>query len=145
MISAGNISWLYLFFGVIASGLVSASSYKLKLIDEKSELLYLSFGFYRHFFKIYCKSFFSAIKLIFELAFREKKIKPIVYLVKFNEQNHFSPALLMASFNMTTGLFSIDFKDNELLIHAINKEYFEKFNLHKTIVALKHTNDDNLI
>lgn len=145
MVSAGNVSLLYVAFGIIASALVSISSFKLKLIEEKSELLYLSFGFYRNFIKIYLKRFPSAVRLILDLAFSRKKIRPIIYSVKFNDQNSVNPALLMASVNMTTGLFSIEFKDSELLIHAINQDYFKNFDLLKTIALLKHTNDDNLI
>lgn len=145
MISADQLSWLYVFFGILASGLVSVASFRLKLIEEKSELLYLSFGFYRHFFKIFMKSFFSAIKLIIDLAISRKPLHPTLHNVKFSPKNKFNPALLMASYNMSTGLFSIGNKDDEILIHAIDEEYFKKFDLQKTCNSLNNVNDDNLI
>ena len=145
MISAGTISWLYVLFGILAAGLVSVASYRLKLIEEKSELLYLSFGFYRHFFRIYFGSFFSAIQLVINLAFTNKQIKPVVYSINFNYKDAFNPALLMASFNMTTGLFCIGIKDDNLVIHAIDTEHFKKFNMSKTLAALGKVNDDNIV
>lgn len=145
MISAGHISWLYVFFGILASGLVSISSFRLKLIEEKSEVLYLSFGFYRHFSKIFLKNFFSALKLIIDLAISRKSLHPTLHKIKLSEKNKFNPALLMASFNMSTGLFSIGTQDEEILIHAIDEEYFLQFDLQKTCNHLNNVNDDNLV
>ena len=145
MISAGNISWLYLGFGIIASGLVSTVSYRLNLIEEKSELLYLSFGFYRHFLRIYLSNFFAAIKLIVRMAFNREPIKPIIYITKFNHHRSLNIAILTASINMTTGLFYIGMRNEDLLIHAIDSDHFKKFDLQKTLRALIDINDDNLV
>jgi len=145
MISAGNISWLYIFFGILSAGLVSIASFRLNLIEEKSELLYMSFGFYRHFLKIFLQNFLTAIKLIISLALTNKTLHPLIHVVKFNPKNKFNPALLMASFNMTTGLFSIGAKDGEILVHSIDEVYFKKFDLQKACKSLNNVNDDNLV
>lgn len=145
MIAAGNISWLYVFFGIIASGLVSIVSFRLRLIEKKSELLHLSFGFYRHFFKIFVSNSFSAIRLIITLALTSKPLHPLIFTVKLNPKNTFNPALLIASFNMSTGLFCIGAKEQELTIYAINENYFKNFDLPKTCAALNNMNDDNLV
>lgn len=145
MLAAGKVSWLYVFFGILASGLVSISSFRLKLIEEKSELLHLSFGFYRHFLKIFLKGFFSAIKLVIKLAVAKEPSHPLVYSVKFDSESGLNPALLMASFNMTTGLFCIGAKEGEIFVHAIDAEHFKKFDLQKTCKSLSNVNDDNLV
>lgn len=145
MIAAGNVSWLYILYGIIAASLVSIASLRLRLIEEKSELLYLSVGFYRHFFKLFVKNFFSAMRLIIDLALANKPLHPLVYSVKFNPKNKFNPALLMASYNMSTGLFCISMKDDEMLIHAIDEEHFKKFDLQKISANLSNVNDDNIV
>lgn len=145
MLSAGNISWLYLVFGILASAFVSVFSHRFKVIEEKSELLYLSFGFYRHFFKIYFGNFFSGIKLIIKMALGNQDEKPSVFIVEFKNTIHLNAGLLMASYNMTSGLFCIGHKDEVLYIHAINDAYFRKFDLQKTISVLENVNDDNLV
>jgi multisubunit Na+/H+ antiporter MnhE subunit len=145
MIAGGNVSWLYVFFGILASAAVSVVSSRLNLIEKKSELLHLSFGFYRHFFKIFVRNFFSAIKLIIALALTNKQLHPLIYKVKLDLKNDFNPALLMASFNMTTGLFCIGMKNQEMLIHAIDEDFFRKFDLQKTCLSLSNVNDDNLV
>ena len=145
MVAGGNISWLYVFFGILASGVVSIASYRINIIEKKSELLYLSFGFYRHFFKSFLRNFFSAVKLVVKLAISNEPLHPRVYVIKLNEENHFNPALLMSSFNMTTGLFCIGMKDYEVFVHAIDEAYFKKFDLQKTYKSLNNVNDDNLV
>ena len=145
MISAGNISWLYLGFGVLASFFVSVFSYKLNLVEEKSELLYLSFGFYRHFLATYFNNFFSALKLIIRLSFVREPLKPIIYIIKFSHDETFNLALLAASINMTTGLFCIGMRDQDLLVHAIDEKYFKRFNLSALTRILTNVNDDNLV
>ncbi len=145
MISAGNISWLYLGFGILASGVVSVFSYKLKLIEEKSELLHLSFGFYRHFFSIYFGNFFSALKLIIRAAFAREPLNPVIYVTEFNHDETFNLGLLTASINMTTGLFCIGMRNEDLLIHAVDSDHFKRFDLLKTISVLREVNDDNLV
>lgn len=145
MIAGNNISWLYIFFGLIASGFVAIVSFRLKLVEEKSELLYLSLGFYRHFINLFIKSFFSAIALIISLAISRKELNPTIHKIKLTPKDKFNPALLMASFNMSSGLFSIGMKDDEILVHAIDESYFKKFDLNKTRRSLNNANDDNLI
>ena len=145
MVAGGNISWLYVFFGILASSVVSIASYRVNIIEKKSELLYLSFGFYRHFFKFFLSNFFSAVKLVVKLAISNQPLYPRVYVIKLNEENQFNPALLMSSFNMTTGFFCIGMKDNEVFVHAIDEAYFKKFDLQKTYKSLNNVNDDNLV
>ncbi|MBU6139965.1 MAG: Na+/H+ antiporter subunit E [Proteobacteria bacterium] len=144
MLAAGNISWLYLFLGFVSAGLVSLISASLNLVKKDSEILYLSTGFYRHFFLIFVKNFFSSILLIISLSFK-KKIHPTLHRIRLKPNVKFNQALLTATFNMSTGLFCVDVKDNEMLIHAINSSYFKKFDLQKTCMNLRDINDDNLI
>ncbi len=79
------------------------------------------------------------------MAIASKSINPLLYTVKLDQKNKFNPALLMASYNMTTGLFCIGSNESELLIHALDPEYFNKFNLRKIRKSLTQVNDDNLI
>ena len=145
MISAGNISWLYLILGIISSALVAAFSHKMKLIETKSELLYLSFGFYRSFLKTYFDNFFSAIKLVIALAYRREPFKPVIHVVTLNQKFHPNLALFATTINMTTGLFCIAVRDDEIFVHAAETDYFARFDLEKLMAQLTQVNDDNLV
>ncbi len=148
MFSSENVSWLYLSLGLISAALISFYSYRVKLIDEKSELLYLSFGFYRNFLAIYFCNFFSAIKLIFQLAFRRephKSFSPSIHVVNLNLRKEINPALLATTINMVTGLFCISLRENEMQIHAVEHDYFDHFDFKKLLYDLAEVNDDKLI
>jgi hypothetical protein len=79
------------------------------------------------------------------MAVASKSINPLLCTVKLDQKNKLNPALLMASYNMTTGLFCVGASDGELLIHALDRDYFDKFNLRKIYRSLSNVNDDNLI
>ncbi len=145
MLTAGNVSWIYVIFGIISSALVSILSFKLKLIEEKSELLYLSFGFYRNFIKIFLQNFFSSILLIIKLAIKNEVAIPIIYSVKLNEEDKFNPALMASSIDMYSGVLAIDITKEEVLVHALEAKYFTKINFTKLRANLNNANDDNLI
>ena len=145
MVSAGNISWTYLIFGIMASGLIAVSSYKVKLIEKKSELLYMSFGFYRNFLQSYFDNFFSSLTLVIALAFRREPFKPVIRIVNFGEKHRINLALFATTINMTTGLFCIALRESEIFIHEAEDDYFTRFNLAKLMKQLAHVNDDNLV
>lgn len=140
-----DFSIYFLAFGIFSSILVSLTSHRLKLIDSKSELLYLSFGFYRHFIKLYFKNFFKSFSLIIDLAINRKSLHPTTHKIKFRENYNFNPALLVSSFNMTAGLFVIAMEGDEIMIHTIHEDYYYEFDLLHNIVSLNNVNDDNLV
>ncbi len=92
----------------------------------------------------FVKNFFGSIFLIIEMVFG-KSPNPTLHRIRLKPNTRFNQALLMVTFNMTTGLFCVDAKENEMLIHAINSSYFKKFDLQKTCMNLRDINDDNLI
>jgi len=137
---------IYFFaFGLFASALVSFASFRLKLIDEKSELLFLSFGFYRHFCELYFKNFFKSISLIVDLAILRKSLHPTLHKIKLKENYNFNPALLISSINMTAGLFAIAIEDDQIHVHAIHEDYFYGFDILHNVLNLNNINDDNLV
>ncbi|MDX2083201.1 MAG: Na+/H+ antiporter subunit E [Rickettsiales bacterium] len=141
----GNISWLYLSCGILSSACSAILSYKLKLIEKKSELLYLSFGFYRHFTKIYLANFVSSLKLIKSLAFSLEPLKPKIEALNLSEYKNFNLSILIATINMKTGLLFVGHDGNKIFIHSIDFEYFAEFDLKKYTKDLTYVNDDNLV
>lgn len=147
MLSFGVFSVPYVCFGLVSCVLVAVISAKIGLIEKNSELLYLSFGFYRHFFSIFVKNFSGSIVLIIALAFGSKKFQPTLCKAVIKKKFDFNPALLIATINMTCGLLCLEAKDDdsEFVIHAIDEKFFDKFDLQKTCLSLEETNDDKLV
>lgn len=142
MVIWSHFSLVYLFCGIIASALVTLISIRLKLTEKNGELLYLNFGFYRHFLNIFFSNFFSSMKLICGLAVKREPIYPVIQIIKIGDNDM---ALLMATINITSGLFAIDCKGDEITIHALDQDYFKALNLKKVLSSLKDTRDENLI
>jgi multisubunit Na+/H+ antiporter MnhE subunit len=144
MLISDNISWFFIISGIIASGLVALVSFKLNIVTKESEFLYFNFGFYNHFLGIYLKNFFTFPFFLVNLAFNSN-VRPLVYTFPLENISKAQIAILVASFNMSCGLLFIDSKDKKLLIHSVNKEYFEKINLSKLSCGLSKINDESLI
>ncbi len=144
MFGAEHFSFTYLIFGILAASLVALGSSRLKLIKKDSELLYLSFGFYRHFINLYFKNFLSSLALIIDLAFLTKSIRPLLYEIK-NDFQKINPSLMIISLNMSSGLLYVGTKKENFIVHAINEKYFTNFNALKISKNLLNVNDDNLV
>ena len=145
MLIGHNFSFYFLIFGAFAAILVAIISKYLKLFDKKSELLFLSIGFYRHFGFIYFKNYFKSLKIIFDLATHRRSLHPTLHKIPFQENYKFNPELLIASINFAPGLLAINYENNEITIHTIHEDYFYEFNLLKNIISLNNINDDNLV
>lgn len=146
MISHEKISIIYLIFGIFSSIFVSLICYNLKLIEKKSEMLCLSFGFYKHFFTTYLKNFIPSISLLLQLAFKGSKLNHKAYKIVLNSiAKRHSSELLQATINLTTGLFTIKDGKFYIEIYAIDKRFYKNFNLKKTFKILENINDDNIV
>ncbi len=145
MLVSGNLTFSYLLFGIVSSAFIAAISYHVKIIDKKSELLYLSIGFYRYFIKLYFKSFFHAIGLIIDLAIGNKANRPIIYEIEVDNLRYFNLGLVNATINMNAGLFCIANEENKFKIHAMDEKYFNSLDLFLMNKQLPKINDDNLV
>jgi len=145
MFSSAHVSWFYLLFGIAVASFTSFASFKLNFVKKESELLYLSLGFYHHFLQIYYRNFLKSCHLIALLALSKKPIRPLLYSVPLDYNNKFNPALMVASLNISAGLFCIKIKKDSFYIHAIDEKYFNNFDLFKMKKNLPEINDDNLV
>ena len=145
MTSFVNISWFYTIYGFFSSALISIFSYKLGLINKKSEFLFLDNNFYKKLFKIYFKSIFSSIRLIINCAFNINNFKPTIRIINLKEEDQFNHSLLVASLNMSTGVFCFKTTDEKLFVHCFDDKYFKKLKIEKTIKTLNKIKEEDSI
>lgn len=146
MVSHEKISIIYLTFGIFSSAFVSLICYNLKLIEKKSEMLYLSFGFYKHFLVTYLKNFIPAISLLFKLAFDSSKFNSQINKISLNTRaKQEASELLQATINLTSGICVTNVTKTHIAVDAIDKEYYQDFNIKKTFKKLENINDDNIV
>lgn len=144
MFISNHVSLVYILCGIFGAGLATLIAIRLRLFEKKTEMLYLSFGFYRHFLRVYFKNFLSAIRLIIDLAHQKVEIKPSLHRLKINKNDPTWP-LLITTINMTSGLSCVALEEDEILVHAIDEKYFKALDLPKMQRSLNNVNDDNLV
>lgn len=143
LLLSNHIAWSWAIFGIISAFLISCISYKLKLIDNKSQFPFLQTGFYSHFFMLYCTNFISSIKLIIVLAFGNNSNKAVIKSLKFSAAE-VSNSLMIATINMNSGLLCIDCDDEKFLVYCVDQEYLKNCDFEKILKSLKNVNDDEI-
>jgi len=141
--AGGVLSWLYLFLGIIVSATISLIAWKIKLINQSTDFLFLNLGFYKHFCKLIFCSFFKSIALLFSSSF--KTLNPVTYYLPITKQNSSELALFMSTISLIPGLFCLGLKDDELIIHALDEKYFKQSKINEIYNNLKSIKDDRLV
>ncbi len=145
LIGSQNFSPFFILSGIFFSFLVSGASFKLGLVEKKSELLYLSFGFYRYFFGVFFENFLSSIRLIIDLAINPTEVHPVVLRTTFTNSKNVNLSLLEMTINMTCGLSCVEISDDTLVIHAINRNFIKDFDPRKICKNISAIGDDSLV
>jgi multisubunit Na+/H+ antiporter MnhE subunit len=143
--SNGNLSWFYVFFGIIASLIVSLISWKIKIITKHSNFLFLHIGFYKHFLGIIFSSFAASLLIIFKVAIGSSKIDYKIYSLPIKRLNNSELVLLIPTINLLPGVIFIRQEDQKIIIFALSKHYINKLDLAKICSELTHINDNRLV
>jgi len=141
-----GFDYTYFVLGIVASLVISLICFNLKIINKKSELLYLSWGFYKYFIKLYFTNFFKQItvqiKMLFISSFTDPRSIKVVYRTQENKNNSF---LFEATINFMAGYSIIEIKPDHILVGAINRSYEDQFFAKRIFAKIKNINDDNLV
>ncbi|MCE3254782.1 MAG: hypothetical protein K0R25_276 [Rickettsiaceae bacterium] len=140
----GSLSWFYVFFGAASSLIVSIISWKLKIITKRSNFLFLSFGFYHHFFAVIFHSFTKSLKIAFACAFGSKKINPQIHELPLKKPNSRKSILLISTINLMAGLVFVGFKDDKIIICSLHENFIKQLDLPKLLKELNKVNDNRL-
>lgn len=143
MFVAGKISWLFTAVGILVSFLISLFSYKLNLIDKRTQFPFLQTGFYIHFFKIYVNNFIASIALLVILAFGKRSLSVSKKFLKTKEDNIID-SVVIATINMSVGLLCVDCDSEGFLVTSLGEEYFRDFDFEGTLNSLRKFNDDEI-
>lgn len=141
-----GLNYTYLSVGLVVSLVISLICFNLKIINKKSELLYLSLGFYKYFAKLYftniLKQILLQIKILLVPSFSDPKV--IVVPLSSKEKQEDS-ALFEASVNFMAGYQILKSEEKQILVSAINANYEKRFRPKKIFKDIKNINDDSLV
>lgn len=133
-------------FGIILALFISFMSYYLKIIHKKSELLYLSLGFYKYFIWVFISNFFGAIILQIRIFFKPELIDLKTFRIVVNKgQDIKNINLFKFVINFMPAYNISEINDNEITITALNEDFSERFLASKIFKDLRNINDDSLV
>ncbi len=143
-LSAGVLSWNYLFLGIIAALIVSLICRKINLINKNTNFKFLYLGFYQHFIKLFLGSFFKIFTILISNILKSDN-QPVLYILPIKKQFSSDLAIFISTISLMPGLFCTAIKDDEIMIHALDKKYFKINKINKIYHKLKNINDDLLV
>jgi len=140
-----NLSWFYIFVGLVSSIIVSLIAWKMRIITKYSHLLFLHIGFYKHFVSIIVSSFLESILIIFRAATNSSKIDCKIYSLPVKKLNNSELVLLMSTINLLPGTVFVGMEDDKITICGLSKKYIGRLNLNKLYDSLDKINDNRLV
>ena len=141
-----GFSVFFLILGIFICFLVSIFARKIKIINKDFNLLFLSFGFYRHFFIIYFISCYKYLILLPKLVFSQKINQDCLFYIKIKKKlTKQEFALFIATINLIPGISYVDKKGGDIIIYSTIKELFNKVDIVKIYNNIHRINDDSLV
>jgi len=144
-----NLSWLCVFFGLLSSLIISFIAWKIKIINKYSHLIFLHFGFYKHFVGLIFSAFPQSLLTAYRAAIASQKINPKIHFFLVKSLNNNELVLLISTINMMPHLLFIGVKDKlkgkEVIILSLNDFSVSKLNLRQVISDLDKINDNRLV
>jgi hypothetical protein len=130
---------IFIFFGFVISLLIAWLWQKNHLENNQ---LYLSLGFYRHFWQLYWQNLLSSIKMTIILAIAPKKLKPITYQLNVDKNQDL---LCLVSFHFLSGII-VDNQDNKSIkINCVDACFLQNKKIRFLFRSFENIDDNQLI
>jgi len=119
LLNSGHYSLLILSLGFASIALVLVITYKMDVVDQESQPIYLSykiFGYYMWLIKEIIKANITVVKHIWLGA---NSISPTLKTIKISQKTDMGKVIYANSITLTPGTVAIDLVDNEITVHAL--------------------------
>ena len=140
-----SIHSYYIYFGFISSITISIISWKLKLIDQNSNFIYLNIGFYKYFVLLILYSFFKTLIMLIEYQLFYNKLQPSIYYISTKELSENNLNLLISTIFFIPGIMYFGVKNKQMMIHCLDKKYFKRKEINKIYSYLTKIDENRLI
>ena len=140
-----NLNFITLIIGLICCSIIAYCSWKFKLINRKTEFLFLIFGFYKFFFSLFIISLYNSFLLLFEFLKFTPQINPVIYNLPFKNSKQINIPILISAITLIPGISFIDFNKNHIVIYCLNEKLVKKANLKNLISNLQKINDNSIV
>lgn len=134
-----NAFVIFIFFGFVVSLLITWLWHKN---NPENNQLYLSLGFYRHFWQLYWQNFPSSLKMIAKIALTPKKLQPITQQLEISQNQDLT---LLVSFHFLSGII-VDNQDNKSIkINCVDSCFLQKKKISFLFRSFQNIDDNQLI
>ncbi len=129
---------IFMLFGIVLCFLITLLWQK----NNTQNQLYLSLGFYRHFWYLYWQNCLSSLKMLLKIACQANKLEPITHQIEINQNIDFA---LLISFHFLSGVI-IDNNDNKSIkISCVDACFLEKKKIRFLLKSFQNIDDNQLI
>ena len=141
-----GLNYFYLGFGAFMALVISISCFYLRIINKKSELLYLSWGFYQYYAKLYCVNIVKQIMLQIKIFFTSSFIDPKTIKISLkNPQDKQYAFLFESTIDFMAGYSILETTPDYIIVGALNEDYVKNFSAKRIFKNIRNINDDSLI
>jgi len=134
-----NAFVIFIFFGFVVSLLITWLWHKN---NPENNQLYLSLGFYRHFWQLYWQNCLSSLKMIAKIALTPKKLQPITQQLEISQNQDLT---LLVSFHFLSGII-VDNQDNKSIkINCVDACFLQKKKISFLFRSFQNIDDNQLI
>ena len=138
-------SSLYFLLGVAICLFVSYITVKLKVINHKTNFLFLQIGFYKYIFSKINASLLYTIYLTLQFYKKEQNFEEIVDYIYVDNPNVHEMALMTNTLNLLPGVICCAIKKQHLIVHSLGFQYFIPSDIFVLNDEILNIYDDNII
>lgn len=138
-------SSLYFLVGVCICLFVSYLTIKLKIVNQKTNFLFLQVGFYKYIFSKINTSLLYTIYLTLQFYKKKQNFEEVVDYVYVDNSNLYEVALIVNTLNLLPGVICCALKKQHLVIHSLGFQYFIPSDIFILNDEISNIYDDNVI
>lgn len=115
-------------------------------IKKGDKMIYLNYGLYRHFFRLWRSNLFDSFKILWVyLIYGDgRKYKPQLRILRINNEIKPYRHLMVKSLNMFVGV-DAKLQEDSIVIEAVDQKFLAKIRIQELLYSIKNINDDELI
>ncbi len=141
----GTFNIFLIIFGLIISITITVFVFRLTLINDTTEFLFLQLGFYTYIFEKFNNSAANIFKICLQFLNPKTKFTSILDYVFLNKDSDAESSLTANLLTFLPGTIGILMKKRYLIVHSLDKDYFSLSEMYNITTEVGKIDDDSLV
>lgn len=142
---AGSLTILFILIGFFSSLIITIFVFRLSIINNNTEFLFLQFGFYKYIFEKLNNNILNIFKICIQFLQPKTEFISILDYVFLNKDSDAESALTANLLTLLPGTIGILMKKRYLIVHSLDKDYFSLNEMYNITNEVGKIDDDSLI